>query len=331
MRISHGGRTNIDPSERSRTHWRPGVHKRAPGRDLLIALRAAHVETIVMTKNKHMSIKKIGTITLTTSMALAALAGCATTPSPAPPSAAAAAHWSYSGDTSPDHWGQLDPAWAACSTGQSQSPINIVTSSAAPGSGSPAELHFTATDYTIENNGHTIEIVPADASQYIMLDGTKYVFQQAHFHAPSEHTVDGQSFAMEMHLVSKTDAGAIAVIGLLITPGSENQTLKEIFANLPASQDSTQADDDQGTPTESAQDYETHTAIDLSTLIPAGSAVFRYDGSLTTPPCSEGVKWSVEETPIQLSAAQIGAFTAIYNGNARPVQPLNGRAVSLNS
>jgi len=224
--------------------------------------------------------------------------------------------WSYSSNTGPDHWGDLNPDWAVAATGKAQSPINIIADSDSPRSRSIAELHFTATDFVIGNTGHTVEIVPATTGNHVVLDGMKYTFRQAHFHAPSEHRLNGRSFVMEMHLIGKDDAGHIAVIGLVITLGAENATLRKVFAQIPT------------TPTDPADKYEM-TKIDLSNLIPANSRTFRYAGSLTTPPCTEGVTWLVYETPIQLSAAQIKAFTGAYSMNARPVQALNGRTISV--
>lgn len=226
--------------------------------------------------------------------------------------------WSYSGAAGPEHWAELDPAWALAAAGRAQSPIDIATAAAAKWPGPVAECHFAATGFTVENNGCTVRIVPTSADGFVVLDGAKYVFQQAHFHAPSEHKLDGRSFPMEMHLVSADDAGGVAAIGLFIAPGAVNEPLREIFDHVAAL-------------TTPGLGYQTVEPVDLSGLIPTGSRVFRYDGSLTTPPCTEGVKWVVYEKPIELSASQIGAFSSVYDGNARPVQPPNGRIVKISS
>lgn len=238
-------------------------------------------------------------------------------PSTAEPTAAEPPHWTYAGETGPEHWADLSPDWAIARDGKEQSPINIESASAkAASEGAAAEVHYVDTEFKIENNGHTIELVPATKDNYITIDGAKYTLAQAHFHAPSEHQIDGKAFDMEIHMVNKDDAGNIAVIGLVIKAGAENAALKEAFDAIA---------------TVSAADTESELAgkINLGSLIPADSKVFRYSGSLTTPPCSEGVKWSVYQNPIELSQDQIDAFKAVYNGNARPVQPLNEREVTL--
>ncbi|MCL2316757.1 MAG: carbonic anhydrase family protein [Actinomycetia bacterium] len=223
--------------------------------------------------------------------------------------------WSYTGDTGPAHWGDLDPAWSAAKDGKKQSPVDIVTAQAQAGTGHPASLSFAAVAFGVENNGHTVEIVPESKEATITLDGATYVFQQAHFHAPSEHTVNGTSYPVEMHLVNQDAQGHIAVLGVFLTEGATNTALDEVFAHMPAAVTTT------------ATEYKT-SPIDLTAVVPSGP-VYRYEGSLTTPPCTEGVQWSVYATPIEASAAQIAAFTAIYSANARPVQPLNDRTVQV--
>ena len=260
-------------------------------------------------------------VAATATLGLAACASSSPSPDASPtaasPTATAAPQWSYTGNTGPARWGDLSPDWATCGSGQAQSPIDLVTSAVSPGTAAPVQPQFTATDFAVENNGHTIEPVPATKDSRVVVDGVQYTFQQTHFHAPSEHTLNGQAFPMEMHLVSTNDQGNIAVIGLFIAAGAENTTLKEIFDNLPSAETTT------------ATEYETGTPVNLGEVIPTAGQVFRYGGSLTTPPCSEGVQWTVYETPITLSAAQIAAFTSIYDADARPVQPLNGRTVSV--
>jgi carbonic anhydrase len=231
---------------------------------------------------------------------------------------AAETHWGYEGDIGPEFWHTLNPAYAVAQDGKAQSPINIATSSAVPNEElSKPAFHYTAIHFEMENNGHTIELVPLESGNYITLDNTDYAFQQLHFHAPSEHTINGQSAVMEVHLVHKDAKGNLAVVGILIVAGAENEAFKEAFAKLPNSAASTE------------NTAELEEPIDLSALFTADTALYRYDGSLTTPPCTEGVKWSVADNPLELSQEQIDAFTAIYSGNRRPVQNLNGRVVYI--
>jgi carbonic anhydrase len=136
---------------------------------------------------------------------------------------------------------------------------------------------------------------------------------QYHFHSPSEHTVKGQHHPMEMHLVHKSADNKLAVIGVFIDEGAHNAAFDPIWSNLPD--------------TKGEEVHVENVMVDVNQLLPASMESYRYDGSLTTPPCSEGVKWIVMTTPIQMSAEQINAFRAIISGNNRPVQPLNSRVV----
>jgi carbonic anhydrase len=220
-----------------------------------------------------------------------------------------AQHWSYEGDTGPAYWHTLDPSYAIARDGKAQSPIAIesVVLQVNPNLVKPL-LMYQRTRFEIENNGHTIEAVPEEAQDNtIIMDGETYALQQFHFHSPSEHTIDGESFAMELHLVHKNAQGSIAVIGLMIAQGAVNETLQGIFENLPMK-------------ITSEESPHSEVEIDLSELFTLDAGMYRYDGSLTTPPCTEGVKWHIGMDPIELSAEQIQAFRALYRGNNRPLQ-----------
>lgn len=220
-------------------------------------------------------------------------------------------HWSYSGDTGPSHWGDLDPAYAACSAGQRQSPIDVAAPKPAAFPG--VAFRYQAEPYSISNTGHGIQLDATKSRSTIALDGTTYVLDQFHFHAPSEHTLNGRTHAMEMHIVHQSADGRAAVVAVFIDAGASNPAFDAITADLPK---------------QKGQDVALEGEIDAADLLPAGkSTVYRYTGSLTTPPCTEGVTFTVYDKPISLSKEQIGAFTAIYDHNARPVQPLNGRDV----
>ena len=218
-------------------------------------------------------------------------------------------HWSYEGDTGPEHWGDLSPDYAACSNGVEQSPVDIPADTPV----NPPNISFSyqPSAVNIINNGHTIQVA-YDPGSSITLDGTTYKLEQFHFHTASEHAVAGAHDPMELHLVHKNAQGGLAVVGVLLKAGAENPAYASVFQNLP-----TQVSE-QPVPVAGA-------TVDANQLLPAQRSYWRYNGSLTTPPCSEGVKWLVMNTPVELSDAQIAAFTAIIKNNERPVQPLNSR------
>ncbi|HAR45137.1 MAG: carbonate dehydratase [Nitrospirae bacterium GWC2_57_13] len=222
------------------------------------------------------------------------------------------AHWGYSGEGAPAQWGSLSKEYAFCGTGKNQSPIDI---SKAVKKNLPA-ITFTYQDVPlmIENNGHTIKVSTSGGGS-ITVDGKKYNLVQLHFHEPSEHTVNGKAAAMVVHLVHQSDDGKLAVVGVLMEKGAENPLIKSIWNVLPMTV---------GKP-------EVHSVrISASKLLPVKHTYYSYEGSLTTPPCSEGVKWMVLKQPLTVSAAQIEKYRSLYPGSVRPVQPLNGRVVYSN-
>lgn len=216
--------------------------------------------------------------------------------------------WGYEAENGPDVWAQLSPEYRLCSVGIHQSPIDIVNPT--PAELLPITFNYRPTSLKIHNTGNTIEVAYQEGS-WIQVDGTKYRLLQFHFHAPSEHTVAGDLYDMEMHLVHGSEDGTLAVIGVLIKSGSTNTAFNTLWHHLPS------------VPGESAQVNDV--VLNASDLLPTTKHTYRYEGSLTTPPCSEGVKWFVLTTPIEMSQSQIAAFKAILYGNNRPVQPLNGR------
>ncbi|GHU25436.1 carbonic anhydrase [Spirochaetia bacterium] len=218
-------------------------------------------------------------------------------------------HWGYEGEGAPENWVRLGFAEA----GQSQSPINIdIKTLAQDNTVKKPVFQYKATAFEIENNGHTIELVPAEgADNKIFLDGKEYILQQLHFHAKSEHTVNGRYSPMEVHFVHKAADGDTAVVGFLINAGTKSTFFEEAFSKLPAS----------------VTKEELEKTINFTPFFARSPTFYRYTGSLTTPPCTEGIKWSVAATPVTLSADQIAAFTAIYHNNFRPIQDLNGRNI----
>ncbi|WP_186815667.1 carbonic anhydrase [Kocuria turfanensis] len=250
---------------------------------------------------------------------LTTLTGCADTAAPdAPPAASAApsapeqapAQWSYEGDTGPQHWGELADEFTTCSTGTAQSPIDV------PGdpvlSSSPIEIDYTPADFQARDTGHTVEL-HALSPQSITVDGTEYTFQQMHYHAPSEHTVDGVNYAAEFHFVHRSEDGDLAVVGVLAAEGQHNAAWSSVADAVPASAE---------------QDSPAVEGLTLTSLLPESLDHYVYGGSLTTPPCSEDVRWLLLQNPVELGAAQIGALRSAHAENNRPVQPLNDREVS---
>ena len=222
-----------------------------------------------------------------------------------------APHWTYEGEEGTAHWGDLNEDWALCGTGVAQSPINIDTETAIDAGLVNISFNYGETALNIFNNGHTIQ-VNVDEGNTITYNGINYNLLQFHFHAPSEHEWNGEQAAMEIHFVHQDpNSGNLAVVGILLNAGdAENTAYADIFSNLPA---------------EESEPMESDIMLDLNAMLPDGAGFYTYQGSLTTPPCSEIVRWLVQDVPLDLGADQVSAFTAIYDGNARPVLELGER------
>jgi carbonic anhydrase len=233
-----------------------------------------------------------------------------TTACTAKPGETAPPHWTYEGEEGPSHWGELDTSYAACGTGQSQSPIDVANPSEQDLTN--ISFHYQPSAVNILNNGHTVQ-VNYDPGSYIELDGTRYDVVQFHYHAPSEHTVDGESFPAELHIVHRNADGNLAVVGILLKEGAENAAYQPFISNLPA---------------ETSDAKDTGVRINAMDMLPTVQTTFRYSGSLTTPPCTEGVNWLLMTTPVELSAQQRTALDSLFEGgNNRPVQPINDRTL----
>jgi carbonic anhydrase len=228
--------------------------------------------------------------------------------------AEAAPRWSYSGADGPDRWAALSNAFATCGSGHQQSPIDL-TAAASRDLANP-EIAYQASEATIVDNGHTVELDLARGGSTLTVDGVPYALVQFHFHSPSEHTVNGNSFAVELHLVHQADGGALAVIGVFIAGGAENPALVPLLAALPSKEN---------------REVRLRAPFDPATLLPEDRRAYRYTGSLTTPPCSEGVTWLVMQTPITASGQQIAALARALGGNNRPVQGRGDRELLLDS
>ncbi len=233
----------------------------------------------------------------------------------------AADEWGYQGKVGPEYWGSLERANALCAEGRAQSPLNLVETASetvheidrvfdAP----LLDVGERAHVMDLIDNGHTIQ-VSSDASVSLRIDGEFYELVQFHFHGPSEHKVNGLAFPIESHFVMASESGALAVLGVLYREGAHDTEFDSIIAALP----------------EGPGDARHLEGLDLNLedLKPLPRRYFRYEGSLTTPPCSEGVKWIVVADPQPLSAEQIEALAIHLHDNNRPVQPLHDRHVLL--
>jgi carbonic anhydrase len=242
------------------------------------------------------------------------LGGCKPAEKPAEKPAAEVkheVHWGYGGEGAPANWGKLKPEFAMCGTGQAQSPIDIdKTYKTAL---EPVGFTYKQTPLKIVNNGHAVQ-VNVEPGSSVMIDGAKYELLQFHFHAPSEHTVKGNFFDMEMHLVHKNEKGDLAVVGVMMKKGQPNKIIQVMWDNLPTEVDK--------------ENVVSGISVDATSLLPKDRGAYHYYGSLTTPPCSEGVNWTVLKTPIEVSEEQIQKFRTLMGvENNRPVLAVNKRFV----
>ena len=222
------------------------------------------------------------------------------------------AHWAYEGEEGPEHWGELADEFRMCAEGRNQSPVNLVSDVHAELP--ELEFEYYSTPLREINNGHTIQQNVEPGSFFrIPARGVEYELKQFHFHSPSEHTVNGQHFAMELHFVHANEKGDLAVVGVMVKEGEEHPVLKKLWAFMPEKAGDTS---------------EQPIGIEDTNLLPPTRKYFVYGGSLTTPPCSEGVKWIVLKTPIEASAEQIKTFKKrVGPATNRPVQPNNARLI----
>ena len=256
-------------------------------------------------------------------VAVSTLSAQAPASSPAKPAAAHEKHWAYedsSESVGPAKWGTL-AGDAACSTGRQQTPINLVTGTASPRDLPNLVFGYKPSSLSMTNNGHTVQMTYDAGSTLGRVGSTDtWTLAQFHFHAPSEHTVDGMSYPLEMHLVHVDAAGKPAVVvGVFFRRGKEDAALVRAFQNLPAKEGDKLAP--------------SGVTIDAGGLLPADKTFFTYAGSLTTPPCTEGITWYVLKTPVEMSETQIAAYTKLAHlGHTnRPIQSLGGRVVQVDS
>lgn len=243
-----------------------------------------------------------------------------------------AVSWGYSGVDGPESWANLSSDFDLCATGKNQSPINIANSVSSILF--DLEFNYGTVPLKILNNGHTIQvnysttdrseekIIDLGGQEFLMpsatsfnsdlsVSGEKYKLIQVHFHSPSEHEFFGRSYPMEAHLVHAKDTGQISVVAVFFIEGETNRFINKLWSNMPSVNEGVQLRND--------------VQINVEDLLPEQRNYSHYRGSLTTPPCSEGVRWFVLQTPVEASVSQISKFLSVVGENARPIQPLNAR------
>jgi carbonic anhydrase len=248
----------------------------------------------------------------------AAVAGHGAADAPAATHAPAASahggevHWAYEGETGPQAWGQLKPDFNLCAIGKRQSPINIEDGNTLQGPAEPVQFAYAPSNGTVVNNGHTIQ-VDVQGENAITVRGSTYRLLQFHFHTPSEEQINFKRFPMVAHLVHKNNEGQLAVVAVLLQEGESNPMVDKVWTYMPL---------DTNDRVRMPQGL-----LDVNGLLPKDQRYYQFMGSLTTPPCSEGVLWMVMKQPMTISKGQYKLFTQLYPNNARPVQPINGRPV----
>lgn len=221
-------------------------------------------------------------------------------------------HWSYEGANGPEHWARVKPEFNVCAIGKRQSPVHIQESGTLQGPAEPLQFDYRPTGGSVVHNGHTIQ-VDLEPGNTLSVRGSTYELLQFHFHHPSEERVNHRSFAMVAHLVHKNHEGQLAVVAVLIDPGAANGLIHKVWTHMPL---------DSGDRVRLPAGL-----IDLRELLPTDQRYYQFMGSLTTPPCTEGVLWNVLKAPVTVSREQLKLFSQIFPNNARPVQALNGRVV----
>jgi len=218
-------------------------------------------------------------------------------------------HWSYDGEGAPEHWAQIDKRYFMCKEGQNQSPINLTdfTKSELPA----IEFDYKLISTEILDNGHTEQVNVKEGS-HIIVDGIQFDLKQFHFHTPSENNIQGNSFPLEAHFVHVSKDGELAVVAVMFKEGKANDALTELWEQMP----------------KEVGEHHTIDAKHLDALLPQERSYYRFNGSLTTPPCTEGVRWLVMKESVTLSSTQIKTFKEVmHQHNNRPIQPTNARVI----
>ena len=227
----------------------------------------------------------------------------------AAPGHAAHVDWAYAGEAGPALWGGLRPEFSTCAVGQRQSPIDI--RGGIEVDLEPVQFDYRASGFNVIDNGHTVQ-VNLGGGNSIQVGTRRYELVQFHFHRPAEERINGRPFDMDVHLVHKDPEGRLAVVAVLLERGAAQPVVQTVWNNLPL---------------EKGEEQPASVVLDLNHLLPADRGYYTYMGSLTTPPCSEGVLWLVMRQPVPVSQRQVDIFARLYPMNARPVQSASGRLI----
>lgn len=218
-------------------------------------------------------------------------------------------HWSYDGESGPDNWGKLKPEWKTCASGDRQSPIDIRDGVRVDQE--PVRFYYKPSGFRVIDNGHTVQVNVSGGNRILVM-GREFELVQFHFHRPSEERVNGKLYDMVAHLLHKDKDGRLAVVAVLMDKGAPNPIIQSVWNHLPL---------------ERNVEYPASLALDVEALLPEDRSYFSYMGSLTTPPCSEGVLWLVMRNPVAIAPEQVDAFARLYPNNARPIQQAAGRLI----
>ena len=219
-------------------------------------------------------------------------------------------HWAYMGIEGPEHWGMLTEEYMTCETGDRQSPIDI--SMAKHGQHhSTLVFRYHPSQVHELNNGHTIQVSHVSGCEADLNDRT-FKLRQFHFHAPSEHHIEDQAFPMEMHLVHQDNKGHVLVIAVMMKTDASNQVLGKLWDWLPQ---------------QMGKEISLPLELSIADILPTNTHHYSYSGSLTTPPCTEGVQWIILKEPMHIAEEDVKRFVQIIGYNARPIQPLRNRQI----
>ncbi len=221
------------------------------------------------------------------------------------------AHWEYLGVENPSHWGMLSKEYKKCEIGNRQSPINITMTHHGDHQ-QKLEFHYQTSQLHEMNNGHTIQVSHVSGCRVDPNDH-KYKLRQFHFHAPSEHHIEGKAFPMEMHLVHQDATGHVLVIAVMMATDAPQPVLDKLWSWLPE---------------QMGQEVSIPLEVKLTDILPTNTSHYAYSGSLTTPPCTEGVQWIVLKEPMHVTQQDFDQFVHIIGQNARPIQPLGNRHIN---
>ena len=220
------------------------------------------------------------------------------------------AHWDYMGVEGPEHWGMLTNEYMTCEMGHRQSPINITMTHHGDHQ-QKLVFHYQTSELHELNNGHTIQVSHASGCR-VELNERDYKLRQFHFHAPSEHHIEGKAFPMEMHLVHQDEKGHVLVLAVMLEADLASPVLTKLWNWLPD---------------QIGQEVTIPLQLSIAEILPTDTHHYTYSGSLTTPPCTEGVQWIVLKEPIHIAQHDVDRFVGIIGHNARPIQPLEGRHI----